>query len=355
MKSLLRQLVSIDRSKLRWGLAALALVAIVVSVMLESLIGVGPMQAAVAAVLVVLTAGKGSTRVRLGRMAVITVLGGVIGFLSYVTAENAWLAAIVLAVVSYVTGLAYGISRAAGNAGYLLLCWSLVVLIGQSRAEYPAATSIAFLVGGAVAIVLVGVVALLTRGRQAPVADAEPVAPAAAADGRNGLGALVRSELGVWNLVRAVLVVVAVVVGYALTTSLDPYWAAIVLLIVFLPDLGQTLSKAIQRGTGTIIGVITATALISGFDADAPIVVVMTIAAFGAVAFYSANYMVYAFFLTNAVLTYYWLAVDHEVSGPGIRILDTIIGIALAIGGVGLVTLMTKHRTRPDVAGRAGV
>ena len=351
-----QRLFAIDRPKLRWGLAALVLVAVVACVALEAVLGIAYVQSAVAAVAVVLTGGKGGVRSRLTNMTIVTVLGGIFGFLAYFSAENAWLAGLVLAACAYLTGLAYGISRAAGGAGYLLLCWVLAVQIGQSRDEDPTATSVAFLVGGAVAIVLVALVGLATRGRA--FADAEPE-PATAEQshepgGRIGLGALVRSDLGVWNAVRAVLVLVAVVIGYSLTTDLDPYWAAIVLLIVFLPDLGQTMFKAAQRGTGTIVGVLTATALISAFDAETPIVVVMVVGAFGAVAFYSANYLIYAFFLTNAVLTYYWLAVDHEMSGPGVRIVDTLIGIGLAVGGVAVVSLITRARARepgrPDAA-----
>lgn len=60
--------------------------------------------------------------------------------------------------------------------------------------------------------------------------------------------------------------------------------------------------------------------------------------------------MIYAFFLTNSVLSYYWLAVDHEVSGPGLRLTATIIGIALAIGGVAIVTVRTARRHRHDRA-----
>lgn len=346
-----RRLVAIERSKLRWGLAALALAALVACVALEALVGVAFVQSAVAAVVVILTGGKGRVSSRLTNMAVVTVLGGAFGFLAYVTAEDPWVAGLVLGVAAYLTGLAFGVSRAAGSAGYLLLCWVLAVLIGQSRNEDPVATSVAFLVGGVVAIVLVAVVATATRGRAFTAADPNPeqLTNVARPDGHARVGDLVRSDLGVWSFVRSALVLIAVVIGYSLTTNLDPYWAAIVLLIVFLPDLGQTLSKAAQRGVGTIVGAATATALITAVDADPPVVVVMMIGAFGAVAFYSANYMIYAFFLTNAVLTYYWLAVDHEMSGPGIRIVDTLVGIVLAIAGAALVALVTRrHRHQPD-------
>jgi Fusaric acid resistance protein-like len=101
--------------------------------------------------------------------------------------------------------------------------------------------------------------------------------------------------------------------------------------------LDKTLFKAAQRGLGTLVGVATTTAVIEVVNSSPPIVVITLIAGFGAVAFYRANYMIYAFFLTNAVMLYYWLAVDHAVSGPALRLTATIIGIALALAGMALV------------------
>ena len=153
-----------------------------------------------------------------------------------------------------------------------------------------------------------------------------------------------------WSLVRAVLTVVAVVIGYWLTSDLDPFWTAITVLIVLQPDLDKTLFKAAQRGLGTLVGVATATAVIDVVSSGPATVVIVLIATFAAIVFYRANYMIYAFFLTNAVLLYYWLAVDHEASGPAQRLTATIIGIALALGGMALVAL--RGRQSPTTATR---
>ena len=64
------------------------------------------------------------------------------------------------------------------------------------------------------------------------------------------------------GLVGAVLTVVAVVIGYWLTSDLDPFWTAITVIIVMQPDLDKTLFKAAQRGLGTLVGVATTTAVI---------------------------------------------------------------------------------------------
>ena len=48
-------------------------------------------------------------------------------------------------------------------------------------------------------------------------------------------------------------------------------------------------------------------------------------------AFYTANYMIYAFFLTNAVMAYYWVDTDESLSEVPTRLLATVIGIALVL------------------------
>jgi hypothetical protein len=279
-------------------------------------------------------------------MGVVTLVGGSFGFLSYVTAETAWQAALVLAAVSYLTGLAFGLGPAAGRAGYLVLLWAIAVLIGESRAEDPPLTAAAFLVGGAVAMIVIAVVAAVgrPRDRDAPVPaedGSEPTSPS------RDLAALARSEIGIFCLVRAFLLAVGVVVGYWITTDgLDPYWISTVVLIVFLPDMHQTVLKGAQRGVGTLVGAIVATAILEVTGSDALVVMIMLVCTFGAVAFYSANYMIYAFFLSNAVLIYYWFDTDEQLSGPPLRLLATFIGLALALGGIGLMMLRQSTPTR---------
>ena len=347
---MIRRLLAIDHDKLDLRLAAYGVVGVLLATALEAIIGVGALQTGVAALVVVVVGRTGDLRTRLVHMGVVTLIGGAFGFLSYISASTAWQAALVLGVVTYLTGLAYGLGPAAGRAGYLLLLWTMAVLIGAEEGSDPAATTAAFLVAGVAAMVVIAVATLVrTRwGKAQPTADDNAPAPGPRAD-RPSIGALVRSDLGVWSLLRAVLTVVAVVIGYWLTSDLDPFWTAIALLVVIQPDLDKTLFKAAQRGLGTLVGVATAAAVTDVVSSDPLVVAVMLIAAFGTIAFYSANYMIYAFFFaTNAVLLYYWLAVHPEVSGPARRLAATIIGIALALGGMALVAL--RQRRSPTTA-----
>jgi Fusaric acid resistance protein-like len=347
MRPMFGRLLDIDREKLDVRLAVYALTAIAVASAFEAIIGVGALQTGVAAV-VVMAAGRGGTlRTRLVRMGVVTLVGGAFGFFSYVSAETAWQAALVLAVVSYVTGLAYRLGPSVGRAGYVLLLWTVAVLIGEAHGGDPPETAAAFLIGGAAAMALLAV-ATGVRSRLNHASD-----PASVEEPRQsppGFGELVRSDVGVWSFLRAALVFVGVLIGYALTEDLDPFWTVIVLLIVFQPDSEQTVFKAAQRGLGTVAGAATAAALLGLTSSEPVIIALVLVAAFGAVAFYNANYMIYAFFLTNAVLLYYWLAADHDVSGPALRLAATIIGIALAFGGMVLLTMRAHRNAAPATA-----
>ncbi|NLT05868.1 MAG: FUSC family protein [Solirubrobacterales bacterium] len=346
---MIQRLLHIDRDKLDRRLAGYAVVGILLALAFEALIGVGALQAGIAAAIVTAVGGRGDLRTRLARMISVTLIGGAVGFLAYVSAETAWQAAVVLGAVAYLTGLAYGLGAEIGRAGYVLLLWALAVLIGEAQGGDPATTAAAFFVGGAAATVVVGaatVVRARTGGSDRPAAESADAAGAGAAG--TSLGELVTSDLGVWSLLRALLTVVAVFVGYGLAPAdLDPLWTAMALLIVFQPDLEQTLFKAAQRGLGTLAGAATAVATVDLVGSEDPIVAIVLVATFGAVAFYHANYLIYAFFITNAVLLYYWLATDHAVSTAGTRVLATVIGIGLAVGGMSLVALRgSRQRAR---------
>ena len=274
-------------------------------------------------------------------MGVFTVIGGAFGLLSYLSGDVAWQAALVLAVVAYTTGLAYGYGAAAGNAGFFLLLWALAVQIGTAEGADPPATAAAFLVGGAVAMV---VMAALVGLRLVDVTPAER--RGAASKPAPNLGAVATSPVGIWSLVRAVLILIAVLIGYQITRALDPFWVAIVVLVVFLPEADKTVLKAIQRGTGTLTGAVAGTALLALTPSEPVVAAAMLVAAFFAVAFYTANYLIYAFFLTAAIVFYEWFAAGEQLGAGGERLLAAVIGLVLAGIGVWLTELSRPRRVR---------
>ena len=337
---MIRDLFRVDREHLNLRLAAGALVALLIAEVLESVLGIAQVQTGLAAFLVLASARSGDVRTRLTRMAVVTLIGGAFGFLGYLSADAAWQAAIVLGAVAYLTGLAYGYGPAAGKAGFFLLVWALAVQIGTAEGTDPPASAAAFLIGGVVAIVVMGVLIVLRLVDTSPEEDAtatvHPASPSVAQ--------VASSPVGIWSLVRAILVVISVLVGYQISPNFDPFWVTIVVLVVFLPASDQTIFKATQRGIGTLAGVLTGTALLTITTSEPVIALALLVAAFFTAAFYSANYLIYAFFLTSAIVFYEWFAAGEQLGAGGERLLAAAVGLPLAFAGIWLVTTLSRPK-----------
>ena len=336
---MIRDLFHVDREDLNLRLAAGALVAILIGEVLVAVLGLSRVQTGLAAFLVLATARSGDPRTRLTRMAVVTLIGGAFGLLGYLSADSAWQAAIVLGVVAYLTGLAYGYGPVAGGAGFYLLVWALAIQIGTAEGTDPPASAAAFLVGGAVAMVVMGILIALH------LVDTKPE-PEAAATGRPpmpGIAQVATSAVGVWTVVRALIVAVAVLLGYQISPNFDPYWVAIVVLVVFLPASDKTTFKATQRGIGTLAGAVAATGLLLVTTSEPVIGVALLVAAFFTAAFYSANYLIYAFFLTSGIVFYEWFAAGEQLGAGGERLLAAVAGLLLAFVGIWLMTVLSRR------------
>jgi uncharacterized membrane protein YccC len=70
------------------------------------------------------------------------------------------------------------------------------------------------------------------------------------------------------------------------------------------------------------------------------------------VVFYKANYMIYAFFMTQAVVVYYGFAVDDFTEAGGQRVLGVLLGVVIGLIGLGLqhLILESRHRRTPGSA-----
>jgi fusaric acid resistance family protein len=338
---MIRDLFHVEREHLNVRLAAGALVAILIGEVLVTVLGVGLVQTGLAAFLVLASARSGDPRTRLTRMGIVTLIGGAFGFLGYLSADTAWQAAVVLGVVAYLTGLAYGYGSAAGSAGFFLLVWALAIQIGTAEGTDPPGSAAAFLVGGIIAIVVMGVLIALRLVSDAP----EPDAAATERQAAPSVTQVATSPVGIWSLVRAVLVAVAVVLGYQISPNFDPYWVAIVVLVVFLPASDKTTFKATQRGIGTLAGAVAATTLLTVTTSEPVVAVALLVAAFFTAAFYSANYLIYAFFLTSGIVFYEWFAAGEQLGAGGERLLAAVVGLVLAFAGIGLVAIISSPRS----------
>jgi uncharacterized membrane protein YccC len=247
----------------------------------------------------------------------------------------------------YLAGLALAYGRSAFYAGYFLVFWVLFAMLSASRspgAEIDYAAS--FLLGGAVAIIFL---AIRVRLGWIDDTDIEP-----ASTPTPTLKQAAQSDVGVFAMLWAVTMAVAIGIGYTFF-SVEPFWVASTLLVVMQPDIAKGVKTGIQRGIGSAVGGILALALVGmfpGFAASDLFILYFFATTALCVMFYKANYLIYAFFMTQAVVAYYGFAIDDFTQAGGQRILGVLLGVAIGLIGLGSqqVILEWRHQRTRDRA-----
>ncbi|UOY03101.1 FUSC family protein [Blastococcus sp. PRF04-17] len=110
-----------------------------------------------------------------------------------------------------------------------------------------------------------------------------------------------------------------------------PYWVLLTVAIVLKPDFGSVFTRAVQRGAGTLLGVLIGSALLAALPRDAWVLVAM--AGFAALLPWArnANFGLFSVFQTPVIILLLDLALP---SGPGLvgaRLTDTLIGCAIVL------------------------
>jgi uncharacterized membrane protein YccC len=110
-----------------------------------------------------------------------------------------------------------------------------------------------------------------------------------------------------------------------------PYWVLLTVAIVLKPDFGSVFTRAIQRGAGTLLGVLLGSALLAALPRNAWVLVAMAAAAGILPWARNANFGLFSVFQTPVII----LLLDLTLpSGPGLvgaRLTDTLIGCAIVL------------------------
>jgi uncharacterized membrane protein YccC len=110
-----------------------------------------------------------------------------------------------------------------------------------------------------------------------------------------------------------------------------PYWVLLTVAIVLKPDFGSVFTRAVQRGIGTLLGVVIGSALLTAMPRNGWILVAMAVAAAVLPWARGANFGLFSVFLTPLVIFLLDLAVP---SGSGLisaRLIDTLIGCGIVL------------------------
>ncbi|MGY1711259.1 FUSC family protein [Geodermatophilus sp. SYSU D00758] len=109
------------------------------------------------------------------------------------------------------------------------------------------------------------------------------------------------------------------------------YWVLLTVAIVLKPDFGSVFTRAVQRGAGTLLGVLIGTLLLAALPRDGWVLVAMAVAAGLMPWGRSANFGLFSVFQTPVIILLLDLALPGGPGLVGARLLDTLIGCAIVL------------------------
>jgi uncharacterized membrane protein YccC len=110
-----------------------------------------------------------------------------------------------------------------------------------------------------------------------------------------------------------------------------PYWVLLTVAIVLKPDFGSVFTRAVQRGAGTLLGVLIGSLLLTVLPRSPWILVAMALAAAVLPWARGANFGLFSVFLTPLVILLLDLAVPSGSGLVAARLVDTLIGCAIVL------------------------
>ena len=110
-----------------------------------------------------------------------------------------------------------------------------------------------------------------------------------------------------------------------------PYWVLLTVAIVLKPDFGSVFTRAVQRGAGTLLGVLLGSALLALLPHDAWVLVAM--AGFAALLPWArdTNFGLFSVFQTPVIILLLDLALPAGAGLVAARLTDTLIGCGIVL------------------------
>jgi uncharacterized membrane protein YccC len=132
-------------------------------------------------------------------------------------------------------------------------------------------------------------------------------------------------------VVRLVLCMTAAEIARQTLPVLRPYWVLLTVAIVLKPDFGSIFTRAVQRGAGTLLGVLLGSLLLSVLPRSPWILLAMAVAAGTLPWARGANFGLFSVFQTPLIIMLLDLAVPSGANLVGARLVDTLIGCAIVL------------------------
>ncbi len=142
-------------------------------------------------------------------------------------------------------------------------------------------------------------------------------------------------------------------VGY-LVSKLFPlghhsYWILLTILVILKPDFSLTKERNYQRLMGTIIGGVAGALLLMYVKDQTTLFIVLLLCMIGTYSFQRLNYIVSVLFLTPYILIVFNFLGANDPNIAGERIIDTILGSAIALIASHLILPHWEHYHLKDL------
>ncbi|MBN1092251.1 FUSC family protein [Blastococcus sp. TML/M2B] len=131
--------------------------------------------------------------------------------------------------------------------------------------------------------------------------------------------------------VRLALCMSVAEVARQLLPSARPYWVLLTVAIVLKPDFGSVFGRAVQRGAGTLLGVLIGSALLAVLGGSPWLLLAMGLLAGLLPWARAANFGLFSVFQTPVILLMLDLTLPHSAGLVGERLVDTLIGCAIVL------------------------
>src|SRR4051794_29955111 len=132
-------------------------------------------------------------------------------------------------------------------------------------------------------------------------------------------------------VVRLTLCMTVAEVARQLLPIERPYWVLLTVAIVLKPDYGSVFTRAVQRGAGTLLGVLIGSLLLTFVSRDAWVLVPMALAAGALPWARTGSFGLFATFQTPLVILMLDLATPAGAGLVGARLVDTLLGCGIVL------------------------
>jgi uncharacterized membrane protein YccC len=110
-----------------------------------------------------------------------------------------------------------------------------------------------------------------------------------------------------------------------------PYWVLLTVAIVLKPDFGSVFTRAVQRGAGTLLGVLLGSLLLTFVPRNGWVLVAMAVAAGALPWARAANFGLFSVFQTPLIILLLDLVAPSGAGLVGARLVDTLIGCGIVL------------------------